>query len=390
MPAEHPPVPPGDLRHDGLPVGRPVQPEDVPGEVQFTLHRPDLVVRLGRQDPGWVTDGHPADRYRRVRRYHRPQMYHPVDSHLGPGTDAGSVEHAAPGGEEHIVLDGGPGQVGPWADPHVPAQRGGGRDIRLRVDHRCAPLMLQQHASIIRGDRGRRQPHTPSVGPCEESVVSLALPFVDAYRDAGLGLQRYPTRRAISELLARRPSSVGELAQQLPTSRPAVSHHLRVLKVYRLNLDGVAALRAWLDRVWDEALTAFQKARSATPLEVGRWNRPEPATLRCRSISPGQARQKGWQGGPGRRFPPVVRHDPGCELPSPSTPAPARAASSSSWGACPASAITAPSTAPRKASATALAGGPGGMDPFLRPASIRLAQRLTNVLEIRLISRPTG
>ena len=97
------------------------------------------------------------------------------------------------------------------------------------------------------------------------------------YLDAGLGLLGDPTRRAIFELLARRPSSVGELAQQLPVSRPAVSQHLRVLKdgglvisqaegtrrAYRLDPDGVAALRAWLDRVWDEALTAFQKAAEA-------------------------------------------------------------------------------------------------------------------------------
>ena len=75
------------------------------------------------------------------------------------------------------------------------------------------------------------------------------------------------------------PRSVGELAQQLPISRPAVSQHLRVLKdgglvvgraegtrrVYRLNPDGVAALRAYLDRVWDEALTAFHKAAEAAP-----------------------------------------------------------------------------------------------------------------------------
>jgi DNA-binding transcriptional ArsR family regulator len=86
-----------------------------------------------------------------------------------------------------------------------------------------------------------------------------------------------PTRRAIFELLARRPCSVGELAEQLPISRPAVSQHLRVLKdgglvvsraegtrrVYRLNPDGVTALRAYLDRVWDDALRAFQKAADA-------------------------------------------------------------------------------------------------------------------------------
>jgi len=104
---------------------------------------------------------------------------------------------------------------------------------------------------------------------------------VDTYEDAGLGLLGDPTRRAIFELLARRPSSVGELARQLPISRPAVSQHLRVLRdgglvvsraegtrrVYRLNPDGVTALRAYLDRIWDQALTAFQKAAEATPVD---------------------------------------------------------------------------------------------------------------------------
>jgi DNA-binding transcriptional ArsR family regulator len=114
--------------------------------------------------------------------------------------------------------------------------------------------------------------------------------------DAALSLLGDPTRRAIFELLARRPHSVGELAQQLPISRPAVSQHLRVLKdgglvasraegtrrVYRLNPDGVAALRAWLDRVWSESLSSFaklaeqdqdldQKAAEAAPVD------PEPA-----------------------------------------------------------------------------------------------------------------
>jgi DNA-binding transcriptional ArsR family regulator len=104
---------------------------------------------------------------------------------------------------------------------------------------------------------------------------------VDTYGDASLGLLGDPTRRAIFELLARRPSSVGELAQQLPISRPAVSQHLRVLKegglvisqpegtrrVYRLNPDGVAALRAYLDHIWGEALTAFHKAAEAAPVD---------------------------------------------------------------------------------------------------------------------------
>ena len=90
----------------------------------------------------------------------------------------------------------------------------------------------------------------------------------------GLGLLGDSTRRAIFELLARRPRTVGELAQQLPITRSAVSQHLRVLKdgglvvsraegtrrIYRLNPDGVTALRTYLDRVWAEALTAFAKA----------------------------------------------------------------------------------------------------------------------------------
>jgi DNA-binding transcriptional ArsR family regulator len=104
---------------------------------------------------------------------------------------------------------------------------------------------------------------------------------VDTNGAAGLGLLGDPTRRAIFELLARRPSTVGELAQQLPITRSAVSQHLRVLKdgglvvsqaqgtrrIYRLNPDGVTALRAYLDRVWEEALTAFAKAAQAASLD---------------------------------------------------------------------------------------------------------------------------
>jgi DNA-binding transcriptional ArsR family regulator len=83
-----------------------------------------------------------------------------------------------------------------------------------------------------------------------------------------------PTRRTIFELLAEQPRSVGELARELPVSRPAVSQHLRALKdgglvtdraegtrrVYQLNPDGVAGLRAYLDRIWGDALAAFKTA----------------------------------------------------------------------------------------------------------------------------------
>jgi DNA-binding transcriptional ArsR family regulator len=83
-----------------------------------------------------------------------------------------------------------------------------------------------------------------------------------------------PTRRAIFERLADRPRAVGELARELPVSRPAVSQHLKVLKdaglvvdrpagnrrIYQLDPDGVGALRAQLDRFWSRALTAYKAA----------------------------------------------------------------------------------------------------------------------------------
>lgn len=89
-----------------------------------------------------------------------------------------------------------------------------------------------------------------------------------------LGALGDPTRRAIFELLVIRPAAVGELADQLPVSRPAVSQHLKVLKqaglvaeraagtrrLYRIDPDGVAALRAYLDQLWDTALDAFKQA----------------------------------------------------------------------------------------------------------------------------------
>ena len=83
-----------------------------------------------------------------------------------------------------------------------------------------------------------------------------------------------PTRRRIFETLAHRPRPVGELAEGLPVSRPAVSQHLRVLRdaglvsdtkvgsrrLYRVNPDGVASMRAYLDRFWSDALAAFAGA----------------------------------------------------------------------------------------------------------------------------------
>src|SRR5215208_6421 len=82
-----------------------------------------------------------------------------------------------------------------------------------------------------------------------------------------------PTRRAIFARLAERPRPVGELARELPVSRPAVSQHLRVLKqarlvidepagnrrIYRVDAEGLTALRAQLDRFWSEALANYKQ-----------------------------------------------------------------------------------------------------------------------------------
>lgn len=86
-----------------------------------------------------------------------------------------------------------------------------------------------------------------------------------------LGAFSDPTRQALLNLLRRRPSTVGELAMQLPVSRPAVSQHLQVLKsaglveeerrgtrhYFHLNPKSLAELRAHIDSMWRDALTAF-------------------------------------------------------------------------------------------------------------------------------------
>ena len=80
-----------------------------------------------------------------------------------------------------------------------------------------------------------------------------------------------PNRRAIVEILSHGERSVGEIAQQLPISRPAVSRHLRLLKhaglvsdqprgtrrLYGLRDEGIEAVRAYFAQVWDEAAARF-------------------------------------------------------------------------------------------------------------------------------------
>ena len=104
-----------------------------------------------------------------------------------------------------------------------------------------------------------------------------------AYQAAGLLALGDPTRLAILERLADRPRAVIDLARELPVSRPAVSQHLRVLKdaglvidqavanrrIYRVDPDGLAAVRDQLDRFWAKALAAY-KATAEQPSEEGR------------------------------------------------------------------------------------------------------------------------
>jgi DNA-binding transcriptional ArsR family regulator len=99
-----------------------------------------------------------------------------------------------------------------------------------------------------------------------------------------LGALGDPTRRAIFERLAGGPRSVGEIHAGLAVSRPAVSQHLKVLRDSGLVIDrnvgtrryyqaepaALAALHAYLDRFWDQALAAF---KTAAELEAGKPDR---------------------------------------------------------------------------------------------------------------------
>ena len=87
-----------------------------------------------------------------------------------------------------------------------------------------------------------------------------------------------PTRRAVLELIRGGSKPVGEIARDLPVSRPAVSQHLRVLKeaglvrdrregtrrLYSVDPTGLAALRRYVEDHWDTAFAAFKEAADAT------------------------------------------------------------------------------------------------------------------------------
>jgi DNA-binding transcriptional ArsR family regulator len=128
---------------------------------------------------------------------------------------------------------------------------------------------------------------------------------VAAYRsDEAWNALGDPSRRAIVEFLAERPRAVGELADALPISRPAVSQALAILKaaglvtdravgtrrIYRLNPAGVAALRDQLDTFWNRALAGYQDA-VASPEATDPADAPGAGGEQDVTEAPGQERQ---------------------------------------------------------------------------------------------------
>lgn len=108
-----------------------------------------------------------------------------------------------------------------------------------------------------------------------------------------LGAFSDPSRQAVLNLLRRRPSTVGELAERLPISRPAVSQHLQVLRsaglveeerrgtrhYFRLNPKSLAELREHIDAMWRDALAVFSAftAKESTSDDKRRNARTNPA-----------------------------------------------------------------------------------------------------------------
>ena len=123
---------------------------------------------------------------------------------------------------------------------------------------------------------------TKALVPRLPTAVSSTLPFVPAYQAEAFTALGDPTRLAIFELLGEEPRAVGQIARELPVSRPAVSQHLKVLKgaglvvdrpmgtrrIYAVDADGVEALRAYRARFWTKTLTAFKQVVEQREEEV--------------------------------------------------------------------------------------------------------------------------
>jgi DNA-binding transcriptional ArsR family regulator len=109
----------------------------------------------------------------------------------------------------------------------------------------------------------------------------LAMTYATNERISGWTALGDPTRRAIFERLVERPQAVHALAKGLPVSRPAVSQHLKVLsdaglvvarregkqRIYQIDPDGIAALRAELERFWARTMAAYKAVVEQPPTE---------------------------------------------------------------------------------------------------------------------------
>ena len=100
--------------------------------------------------------------------------------------------------------------------------------------------------------------------------------------DVALNALAEPRRRAILALLADRELAAGDVASRFEVTRPAISQHLGVLRaaglvterrdgarrLYRLRPEGLAELRAWLDRFWSSGLDRLKTAAEAEERET--------------------------------------------------------------------------------------------------------------------------
>jgi DNA-binding transcriptional ArsR family regulator len=133
-----------------------------------------------------------------------------------------------------------------------------------------------------------------TVGPrgVDDKSVSGSLRFVMTNATAMLTALGDPTRQSIIDVLSRGPLAVGQLADVLPVSRPAVSQHLKVLKdvglvidrqegtrrLYQVDPEALAVVRRHLNAFWERSLAAFeQRIRSEEDEPDDAGSRDDPA-----------------------------------------------------------------------------------------------------------------
>ena len=95
--------------------------------------------------------------------------------------------------------------------------------------------------------------------------------------DEALRAVAHPARRQLLRLVADREHTVGELAERVGLSQPATSQQLGVLRdaglvttrpdgnrrLYRVDVERLAELRAELDQLWSGALSGLKAAAEA-------------------------------------------------------------------------------------------------------------------------------